>query len=154
MEFHSTSVVWSPHVEEWWPPSQWQRSGAGRSSAHETVRPPPPCKSPPVGCPAWAQPARRNRRAPPPLRCPQSLHESPVGLKHYGAGSSLWSDYPWSTATEQTEWRNGGARVGIREGVEEMHSVNHLQKPKHSEYLALAFHASAALIPHRLRHIF
>lgn len=58
-------------TEEWWQLWPWPTSSAGQSSARESASPRQPCRSPPIGCPASALPARQSRTPPPVLRKPQ-----------------------------------------------------------------------------------
>ena len=83
-----TSAGCSRHVGGWWRPSLWPMFSGGRSSAHGSEWPRPPCRSPPAGCPASALPARHSRRAPHLPRCPRSWRGTQAVPAHSFAGSS------------------------------------------------------------------
>lgn len=103
---------------------------AGRSFARGWAWRPPPCRSPPVGCPASAPPSKRSRRARRPPRSPRSWRGSRAGRGCCGAASSptsrnLWW---WSENRKRVDYAALSPRKHTEERCLEQNSKRHLKR--------------------------
>lgn len=71
----------------WWPPSQSQKCGAGRSSARASEWPRRLCRSPRGGSLGEGQPSRQSQKVPHLRQFLQNSHGSQAGPAHSSSGS-------------------------------------------------------------------